>query len=100
MISDAPPKEKGWKVIINSKDYYLKNCGVSTSGDMYQFVEIDGKKYSHILDPKTGIGLNDFQQISVIAKDGTKSDWLSKALSLMEKKRSKKLAKRMKAIVI
>jgi len=100
VISAAPPKEKGWKVIINNKDYYLKNCGVSTSGDMYQFVEIDGKKYSHILDPKTGIGVNDFQQISVIAKNGTISDWLSKALSLMDKNRSKKLAKKMEAIVL
>lgn len=99
VIAEAPPKEKGWKVIINDKDYYLKNCGVSTSGDMYQFVEIDGKKYSHILDPKTGMGVLEFGQITVISKDGTSSDWLSKALYLMEKERAKKLAKKMKAIV-
>jgi thiamine biosynthesis lipoprotein len=99
LIANAPPREKGWKVIINDKDHYLKNCGVSTSGDMYQFVEIDGKKYSHILDPKTGIGIIGFGQITVISKDGTSSDWLSKALYLMDKARARKLARKMKVMV-
>jgi thiamine biosynthesis lipoprotein len=99
LIAKAPPHEKGWKVIINNKEYHLKNCGVSTSGDMYQFVEIDGKKYSHILDPKTGIGLIESGQITVVGKDGTSSDWLSKALYLMDKERAKRLAKKMKVMV-
>jgi thiamine biosynthesis lipoprotein len=98
VISNAPPQEKGWKVIINNKDYYLKNCGVSTSGDMYQFVEIDGKKYSHIIDPKIGIGVTELRQVTIISKDGTSSEWLSKALYLMDKEKSKKLVKRMKAM--
>jgi len=29
----------------------LKNCGVSTSGDLHQFIEIAGQRYSHIIDP-------------------------------------------------
>lgn len=98
VTSDVPPKEKGWKVMINNKDYYLKNCGISTSGDMYQFVEIDGKKYSHIIDPKVGIGVTELRQVTIISKDGTSSEWLSKALYLMDKEKSKKLVKKMKAI--
>jgi thiamine biosynthesis lipoprotein len=98
VISDAPPQEKGWKVIINNKDYYLKNCGVSTSGDRYQFVEIDGKKYSHIIDPKIGIGVTELKQVTIIAKDGTSSEWLSKAIYLMDKTDSRKLVKKMKVI--
>lgn len=92
--SDSP---KGWKVTINTKEYFLKNCGISTSGDLYQFVEIEGKKYAHILDPKTGIGYTEPRQISVIAKDGTSSDWLSTALYLMDKKEGTKLVKKLKA---
>lgn len=99
VISNAPPQEKGWKVMINNKAYYLKNCGVSTSGDMYQFVEIDGKRYSHIIDPKIGIGTTDLRQVTVITKDGTSSEWLSKALYLMDTKKSKKLVKQMNARV-
>ena len=102
VISDAPPVSdgKGWKVIINNKEYYLSNCGVSTSGDLYQFVEIDGVKYSHIVDPKTGIGVTVPRQLSIISADGTSSDWLSTALYLMKKKAGKKLARRMKARII
>lgn len=98
VVSNAPPQKKGWKIIINNKDYYLKNCGVSTSGDMYQFVEIDGKKYSHIIDPKIGIGGTELHQVTIISKDGTSSEWLSKALYLMDKEKSKKLVKKMKAV--
>lgn len=98
VVSDSPPATHGWAIVINKQTHFLKNCGVSTSGDMYQFVEIDGKKYSHILDPKTGIGVNELRQISVIAKDGTSSDWLSTALYLMGKETGKHLLKKQKAI--
>lgn len=100
VVSNSPPNEKGWKVEINKEIYYLKNCGVSTSGDLYQFVEIDGKKYSHILDPTTGIGMTTPIQKSVIAQDGTTSDWVSTAMCLMDKKEAKKLSKRLKIKVL
>ncbi|UTA69408.1 FAD:protein FMN transferase [Emticicia sp. 21SJ11W-3] len=99
VVSAAPPKEKGWKVTINNEDYYLKNCGISTSGDKYQFVEIDGRKYSHILDPKTGIGTTEPKQITVITKDGTSSEWLSKGIYLMNNEQGQKLARKLKARV-
>ena len=101
VLGDAPPDSpKGWEVEIKENKYYLKNCGVSTSGDAYQFVEIEGKKYAHILDPKTGLGYAKPHQISIIAKDGTSSDWISTALYLMQKKQSNKLAKKLKVRVL
>lgn len=102
IVVSNPPKDspKGWEIIINKEKYFLKNCGVSTSGDAYQFVEIEGKKYAHILDPKTGIGYAEPHQVSIIAKDGTTSDWISTALYLMPQEKGKKLAKKLKAIVI
>ncbi len=101
IVSNAPTDSpKGWEIFINKESYFLKNCGISTSGDAYQFVEIDGKKYAHILDPKTGIGFTEPHQISIIANDGTKSDWISTALYLMPKEEGKKLAKKLKVKVI
>lgn len=101
VLGDAPPDSpKGWEVEIKENRYYLKNCGVSTSGDAYQFVEIDGKKYAHILDPKTGLGFTEPHQISIIANDGTSSDWISTAMYLMPKKQSNKLAKKLKVRVL
>lgn len=102
IVISNPPTDlpKGWEIIINQEKYYLKNCGVSTSGDAYQFVEIEGKKYAHILDPKTGIGYAEPHQVSIIAKNGTISDWISTALYLMPTENGQKLAKKLKAKVI
>jgi len=101
VVSNSPTDSpKGWEIIINQEKYYLKNCGVSTSGDAYQFVEIEGKKYAHILDPKTGIGYAEPHQVSIIAKNGTISDWLSTALYLMPTESGQKLAKKIKAKAI
>ncbi len=101
VVSNAPTDlPVGWEIFINKEKYFLKNCGVSTSGDAYQFVEIEGKKYAHILDPKTGIGFAEPHQISIIANNGTISDWISTALYLMPKEEGKKLAKKLKVKVI
>jgi len=43
-------------------------------------------RYSHIVDPKTGLGLTNRVQVTIIAKNATSSDALAKAVSLMETK--------------
>jgi thiamine biosynthesis lipoprotein len=66
----------------------LVNSAVSTSGDLYQFVEIDGVRYSHVLDPKTGLGLTGRRSVTVIARRGIQSDSLSKAASVLPPERA------------
>jgi len=61
----------------------LRNAAVSTSGDREQFVEIDGKRYSHIVDPRTGIGVTERLQVSVIAKRGVDSDSFDTAINVL-----------------
>ena len=60
VVGDAPPDAKGWKIGIAplenpttkaSRYLSLTNAAVSTSGDTEQYVEIGGKRYSHIVDP-------------------------------------------------
>lgn len=91
-IGDSPPGERGWKVGIAAlKDpdgppthwLLLKNAAVSTSGDSEQYVEIAGKRYSHIMDPKTGLGLTGRRSVTVIAPNATTSDALATALAVM-----------------
>ena len=60
------------------------NVAVSTSGDTEQFVDIDGKRYSHILDPRNGQALTSRVQVTIIARNGITSDSLSKVASLLE----------------
>jgi thiamine biosynthesis lipoprotein len=85
-LGDPPPGKTGWKVGLKTFDpgkpeevVELSNCAVSTSGDLHQFVEIGGKRYSHIVDPRTGLGLTERIAVSVIAPTATLSDALATA---------------------
>jgi thiamine biosynthesis lipoprotein len=61
----------------------LANGAVSTSGDLEQYVEINGVRYSHVLDPRTGLGLTGRRSVSVIAPNGTTADSMTKAVSVL-----------------
>ncbi len=96
VVGDPPPGERGWRVGIApleakngppSRYLTLANCAVTTSGDAWQYVELDGKRYSHILDPKTGLGLTDRSLVIVVARDGISADSLTKAVAVLGPKR-------------
>lgn len=95
VVSDAPPGAKGWQIEIENarhKIATLYNAAISSSGDVEQFVEIAGKRYSHIVDPRTGLGLTDRIAVTVIAPNGVSSDGLSTAISVLGATRGKTLA--------
>jgi thiamine biosynthesis lipoprotein len=89
-VSNAPPDKDSWVVDIAplTKDgprrtLKLTNASVSTSGDLFQHVEIDGVRYSHVLNPKTGLGLTGRRSATVIAPHGWQADALTKGASLL-----------------
>jgi thiamine biosynthesis lipoprotein len=91
-VSNPPPGKKGWRFELSSLDVTnapavrflsLKNVAISTSGDLYQRMEIDGKRYSHIVDPHTGIGLTDHSLVNVIAPESITADSLTKVVSVL-----------------
>jgi thiamine biosynthesis lipoprotein len=61
----------------------LENSAVSTSGDAEQFVVIDRKRYSHIIDPRTGIGLVGRMSATVVARNGIAADSLTKVVAVL-----------------
>lgn len=85
---DAPPDRPGWRIEITSlqegepplRRIYLKNAAISTSGDLWQFMLIDGKRRSHILDAKTGWGLEGPVSVSVIAPNAQDADAASTSM--------------------
>jgi len=87
----APPGQPGWLVGIAPLEPsappsvfgYLVQQALSTSGDAFQYVEIDGKRYSHIVDPRTGLGLTDRSSVSILARNGTDADALATAASVL-----------------
>jgi thiamine biosynthesis lipoprotein len=90
-LGDSPPGEKGWKVGVApleaeaepSRVLLLANCGIATSGDAWQFVEIGGIRYSHIVDPRTGLGLTTRSSVTVVAPNGALADGLATAASVL-----------------
>ena len=79
-------RAKGWQVAIiplsGSKSQpptlILRNQSISTSGDLEQFLEIDGRRYSHIVDARTGIGSTNQAMATVVAPRGIDADRLTK----------------------
>ncbi|MES1219240.1 MAG: FAD:protein FMN transferase, partial [Bacteroidota bacterium] len=106
IITGDSPEKEGWSIAINvpesadeflDKDVFIHNKSVITSGDVYQYMIHDGKKYSHIVDPKTGYGVTNQRNVTVIAEDGTTADWLTKAFTILPIRKVRKLAKKLNA---
>jgi thiamine biosynthesis lipoprotein len=100
VVSGPPPGRDGWQIEVanagtESKTRILSfaNCAVSTSGDTEQYVEFDGKRYSHIVDPRTGLGLTDRIAVTIVARDGLTSDSLSTAISVLGEEKGRALLK-------
>ena len=96
----APPGKQGWLIGINAPEekeeilsrlLMLHNIAVATSGDIYQYVDFGGRRYSHIVNPRTGIGLTHSRNVTAIAADGTTADWLATACSILSLHQSLRL---------
>ncbi len=90
-VSGAPPGARGWKIGVAPLDpeaepsrfLLLEHAAVTTSGDAWQFVEVEGKRYSHIVDPATGLGLTDRSSVTIVAANCTIADSYTKAVSVL-----------------
>lgn len=61
----------------------MNNGAIATSGDYQQFVMVEGKRYSHIIDRKTGTSTEGLSSVTVIADNATNADALATAVSVM-----------------
>jgi thiamine biosynthesis lipoprotein len=100
VVSRPPPGKRGWLIGIaplefNGKppdDYLLlSDAAVSTSGDREQYVEIGGVRYSHIIDPRTGLGVTARSSVTVVAPTGIVADSLATAVSVLGPERGLEL---------
>lgn len=86
-----PPGSGGWRVavrgLVGAADepamITVADAAVTTSGDAFQAVRIDGVRYSHIVDPRTGLGVVGPTAVTVIAADCTAADALATAASVL-----------------
>ena len=96
-VTAPPPGTAGWRIAVaplpargdgsaasDTGEYLLlTHAAVTTSGDAFQAVEIDGRRYSHIVDPRTGLGVAGPAAVTVVAADCTTADALATAASVL-----------------
>ena len=85
------PSGKPWTIGIVNPDRpqdafsYLEISGkaVATSGNYEKFVMIDGKKYSHTIDPKTGLPITGIKSVTVISHNAEFADAMATPIAVM-----------------
>lgn len=91
-LGDPPPGKSGWRIGIETpgsqatplnRILELDNTAVSTSGDSEQHFELDGIRYSHIIDATEGRALIRSPSVTVVARRGIQADSLATAVSAM-----------------
>lgn len=98
-LGEPPPDRPGWRIGVPGLDptappkefLILSRCAIGTSGDAWQFVELGGRRYSHIIDPKTGMPLTERCSVTVVAPDGLSADVLGTAVSVLGPQKGLKL---------
>ena len=101
LAGEAPVGTEGWRVAVGSGRsgdadtaiVLIKNAAITTSGDTYRHLEYKGKRYSHIMNPRSGLGLRHFVRTTVLAPDGYRADALTKVFSVGGLGKSQKLIK-------
>lgn len=99
VIGEPPPGKSGWKIGIGQAEreapprFYLSlaKTEMATSGDRFQYVEIGGKRYSHLIDPKTGMGLTNRCQTTVVVPLGTLADGLASSICILGPQKGMKM---------
>lgn len=91
-VGAPPPNESGWHIDVAPLDVpgappgatlLLTHAAISTAGDAEQWMEVDGVRYSHVLDARTGWPLTYRSTTTVVARRGLQADGLDTAASVL-----------------
>jgi thiamine biosynthesis lipoprotein len=61
----------------------LEDAALSTSGDYERFFEVDGVRFHHLIDPKTGRSPTNVHSVTIVAADGLTTEGLSKSVFVL-----------------
>jgi thiamine biosynthesis lipoprotein len=105
-VGKAPPAKKGWSVITDTAFFsdgakrYIENRSQSVSGDEQQYLEWEGKRYSHLLNPITGKPLTNGATCLVEGPNGLITDALGTAFSILDFDEVRKILRWRKSISV
>jgi thiamine biosynthesis lipoprotein len=98
----APPGRAAWRIGVRDPRDELPNLGslsvrdaaLATSGDYEQFVSANGKRYGHILDPRTGWPVEGMASVTVLAPSAMLADAWATAFFVLGAERARLIASR------
>jgi thiamine biosynthesis lipoprotein len=84
-----PPHAQAWRVALDdgasaTQTIMLVDSVASTSGPTEQFIEVNGQRYSHVIDPRSRRGLTHPVAATVIASRGMTADAYSTAITVLD----------------
>lgn len=82
-IALQDPWGEGHRGVLSFSPDRNEIIAVSTSGDYRRFLEIEGRRFSHILDPRTGVPVENATSVTVVARDAVTADIRATALSVL-----------------
>ena len=88
-LGDPPPEHpEGWQISVQTGNSVgwstrIHSAAIATSGDLERYFEHNGVRYSHILDPRTGMGITAPRAVTVIAPDSTTADAAASIVSVL-----------------
>ncbi|MBN8786983.1 MAG: FAD:protein FMN transferase [Terrimonas sp.] len=96
------PDGTGWKIGITNPFnadsllavIALKNASVTTSGSYEKYVEFNGRRYSHIINPKTGYPATGLTSVTVTGPNAETANGFSTALMVLGRKKGLRLIKK------
>jgi thiamine biosynthesis lipoprotein len=103
VVSEPPPATRGWTIAVASfganggtsdRPLVLSKAAVSTSGDAEQHLDVDGTRYSHIVDPATGGARATSRAVTVVAPQPMIADALATSVKLLDRSRGLALVER------
>lgn len=102
-VGEPPPGRDGWRVKVwgaapEREWLTVSSCGVSTSGDTEQFVEVEGNLVSHIIDPRQGLRHGEPLLATIVAPNAMTSDALATACVVLGEEAAEELVEGMPGV--
>ncbi len=91
-VGESPPSARGWRVSVPARDaageldwrsHEVSHTAIATSGPGARSLVVDGIRYSHLIDPRTGRGVSTDRWVTVFAPTTARADALASALSVL-----------------